>query len=223
MTTVTKMRLSKETFNLLKNFAEINSNLLIKPGNRIKTMSAGRNIYAEATVQEEFDTEIGIWDLNKFLGVVSMFANPDLEFNEKYVDISNGRSSVRYYYSEASLLTTPPRELKMPDVSVTFDLDESNLNEILKASRILQVSDVKIVGSDGELKITVDDNSNSTSNSFSVVIDENYTGSDYEGTINVAEIKFLPGSYKVELSNSIISRFTHDTQPISYYIAIKRG
>ena len=64
MTTVTKMKLSKETLSLLKNFAEINSNILIKPGNFINTMSVGRNIYAESSIQEDFETEIGIFDLN---------------------------------------------------------------------------------------------------------------------------------------------------------------
>jgi len=106
---------------------------------------------------------------------------------------------------------------------LSFDLDENDLNEILKASRILQVSDVKILGEDGVLKIIVDDSGNTTSNSFSVVIDENYSGPDYEGTINVSEIKFMPGSYNVELTNSIISKFTHKSQNLFYYIAINRG
>lgn len=223
MTTVTKMRLSKETLSILKNFAAINSNILIKPGNVLKTMSSGKNIYAEATVSEDFDVDIPIWDLNKFLGVISMFTNPDLEFNENYVVISNGRSSVKYFYSEPSLLTVPNKDVKMPKTAITFDLDEHNLNEILKASSILQVSDVQIIGADGMLKMVVDDSSNSSSNSFSVVIDENYSGPNYEGKFNVSEIKFLPGSYKVELTSTIISKFTHQSQPISYYIAINRG
>ena len=223
MTTVTKMRLSKETLSILKNFASINSNILIKPGNLLKTISAGKNIYAEATVTEDFDVDVPIWDLNKFLGVISMFNNPDLEFNDTYVVISNGRSSVKYFYSESSLLTVPTRDVKMPNTTVAFDLDEHNLNEILKASSILQVSDVQIVGKDGELSILVDDSSNSTSNSFSVVIDDNYDGPDYEVSFNVSEIKFLPGSYKVELTATVISKFTHQTQPLSYYIAINRG
>lgn len=223
MTTVTKMRLSKETLAILKNFSSINSNILIKPGNKLRTISGGKNIYVEATIQEDFDTDVPIWDLNKFLGVVSMFPNPDLEFCDTHVDISNGKSAVRYYYSEPSLLTVPNRELQMPEIVISFDLDEHNLNEILKASSILQVSDLKIVGENGVLKIIVDDAKNDTSNSFSVLIDENYDGPDYEGTFNVSEIKFLPGSYKVELTKSIISRFTHQTQDLSYYIAIKRG
>ena len=223
MTTVTKMRLSKETHTILKNFAEINSNILIKPGSRIKTISPQKNTFADAVVQEEFETQIAIWDLNKFLGVISMFSNPDLEFNENYVDISNGRSSVRYYYSEAELLTVPTKDFKMPPVSVSFDLDENDLNEILKASRILQVSDVQIIGEDGILKILVNDDSNNSSNGFTVVINENYDGPDYSGTLNVAEIKFLPGSYLVELTDTVISKFTHKTLNLSYYIGTKRG
>lgn len=223
MSTVTKMRLSKETYNILKNFAAINSNILIQAGNVLKTVSAGKNIYVEAKVTEDFDIDVPIWDLNKFLGIVSMFNNPDLEFHDTHVVITNGRSSVTYYYSEPSLLTVPTREIKMPAIVTRFDLDEKDLNEILKASSVLQVSDLRMVGEDGKFVISVDDSGQSTSNSFEIVIDENYTGKDFEGTINVSEMKFIPGSYSVELTDTIISKFTHKSLDLSYYIAIKRG
>jgi hypothetical protein len=223
MSTVTKMRLSKETYNILKNFAAINSNILIQPGNLLKTVSAGKNIYVEAKVTEDFDVDVPIWDLNKFLGIVSMFNNPDLEFHDTHVVITNGRSSVTYYYSEPSLLTVPTREIKMPATVTRFDLDEKDLNEILKASSVLQVSDLRMVGADGKFIISVDDSGQSTSNSFEIVIDENYTGKDFEGTVNVSEMKFIPGSYSVELTDTIISKFTHKSLDLSYYIAIKRG
>lgn len=217
------MRLSKDTYNILKNFAAINSNILIQPGNVLKTVSAGKNIYVEAKVAEDFDVEIPIWDLNKFLGVISMFNNPDLEFHESHVIVTNGRSSVTYYYSEPSLLTVPTRQLKMPSTKVSFDLDEQDLAEILKAASILQVSDLKMIGGEGKFRIMVDDSSQSTANNFEIVLDENYTGSDFEGTINVSEIKFIPGSYTVELTDTVISKFKHKTLDLSYYIAIKRG
>jgi hypothetical protein len=223
MSTVTKMRLSKETYNILKNFAAINSNILIQPGNVLKTVSAGKNIYVEAKVTEDFDVEVPIWDLNKFLGIVSMFNNPDLEFHDTHVVITNGRSSVTYYYSEPSLLTIPTREIKMPATVAHFDIDEKDLNEILKASSVLQVSDLRMVGADGKFIISVDDSGQSTSNSFEIVIDENYNGKDFEGTINVSEMKFIPGSYSVELTDTIISKFSHKSLDLSYYIAIKRG
>ena len=223
MSTVTKMRLSKETYNILKNFAAINSNILIQPGNILKTVSAGKNIYVEAKVTEDFDVDVPIWDLNKFLGIISMFNNPDLEFHNTHVVITNGRSSVTYYYSEPSLLTVPTREIKMPATVTRFDLEEKDLNEILKASSVLQVSDLRMVGADGKFIISVDDSGQSTSNSFEIVIDENYTGKDFEGTVNVSEMKFIPGSYSVELTDTIISKFTHKSLDLSYYIAIKRG
>jgi len=223
MTTVTKMRLSKETFNILKNFAVINSNILIKPGNLLRTVSMGKNIYAEAKVSEEFDTQIAIWDLNKFLGVVSMFNNPDLEFHDTHVDISNGKSTVTYYYSEASLLTYPSKQIKMPDTLISFILEEQDLNEIMKAASILQVSDVSVKATaNDKLEIFVSDVSNNTSNHFSIIVDEKYTGPDFQGSFKVSEIKFLPGSYKVDLTDTFISKFTHQSQDISYYISIHK-
>jgi len=223
MTTVTKMRLSRETLSILKNFASINSNILINPGNILRTMSSGGNILAEAKIEEEFDTVVPIWDLNQFLGVVSMFANPDLEFGEKHVDISNGKSSVRYFYSSQSLLTYPKKEISMPPIFASFNLNEDDIDEMIKAASILHVSNLKIIGNNGMLKVIVDDPKNDTSNSFSITIDENYDGPDYSGYLNISDIKFCPGSYKVELSKTVISKFTHDSGNLVYYIAINKA
>ena len=97
MTTTTGTSMSKQTLDLLKNFASINSNILIKPGDTFKTISPVKNIMAVATVPEIFDTEFGIWDLNKFLGTVSLFDTPSFEFGERSVTISgSGGSSVNY-------------------------------------------------------------------------------------------------------------------------------
>lgn len=223
MTTVTKMRLSRETLSILKNFASINSNILINPGNVLRTMSNGGNILAEAKIEEEFDATIPIWDLNQFLGVVSMFSNPDLEFGEKYVDISNGKSSVRYFYSSPSLLTYPKKEISMPAIFTAFNLNEDDITEMTKAASILHVSNLKIIGKEGSLKIIVDDPKNDTSNSFSITIDENYEGPDYTGYFSISDIKFCPGSYKVELSKTVISKFIHESGKLVYYIAINKA
>jgi hypothetical protein len=103
---MTTVNLSKNTFSILKNFATLNSNLLVKPGNVIKTITPSKNGMAVASVEETFDTEFGIWDLNKFLGVVSLFNNPNFTFGEKSVKIKNGGDSiVNYYYSEPKLVT----------------------------------------------------------------------------------------------------------------------
>ena len=98
MKTTTKLTLSKPTIQILKNFSAINSNLLIRPGNKLVTMSSYKNIVAEAMVEETFEQEFGIWDLSQFLGIITLFEQPELEFHDKYMEISNeAGSSVKYF------------------------------------------------------------------------------------------------------------------------------
>ena len=61
------MKLSNHTTSVLKNFATINQNLVIKEGNTITTMSAMKNIMARADVEETFPQDVPIYDLDNFL------------------------------------------------------------------------------------------------------------------------------------------------------------
>ena len=117
MTTATKMTLSRSTLDILKNYASINSNILVRPGNKISTIAPVKNVMAEAVVEETFDTEFGIWDLNKFLGTISLFDKPEFEFEDKFVRITNGNSKSEgvYYYSAPNLLTTVNNKINMPE------------------------------------------------------------------------------------------------------------
>jgi hypothetical protein len=223
MKTVTKMRLSKETYAILKNFASINSNIIIKSGNTLKTKSPGGNMYVEAKVTEDFDVDVPIWDLNQFLGVSSLFTNPDLEFHDTHVVITNGRSSIEYYYAEPSLLDVPKKDIKMPKTIIKFDLEEKDLNEIYKAANILQVNDLKLVAEEGAIKVIVEDESKGSSNNFEIVIHETHSGPDFEGIVEVSDLKLLPGAYTVELTDTILARFNHKTLDLSYYVAVKRN
>ena len=97
------MQLSPQTISILKSFSGIQSNILFTGGNTIETLSETKTIMASAKVEETFpDGQIGIFDLPEFLGVLSMFENPSLQFDDgyKYVDISEGSNSVRYYLSD---------------------------------------------------------------------------------------------------------------------------
>ena len=72
------MKLNTNTLNILKNFSEINTNILIKPGSELSTISTMRNIFAKATITESFESEFAIYDLNEFLSVVSSLNKPEL-------------------------------------------------------------------------------------------------------------------------------------------------
>ena len=110
---MSKISISKETLAVLKNFAGFNSNVLVPEGNVIKTITPAKNVMAIA-VQEEFPVEFGIWDLNKFIGTVSLFDNPTFEFFDNHMKIHGGSgSSIKYMYSAKRLLTIPERDINM--------------------------------------------------------------------------------------------------------------
>ena len=47
MSTATATKLSQDTLDILKNFAGINSNILVEPGNTIRTVSPVKNVLAD--------------------------------------------------------------------------------------------------------------------------------------------------------------------------------
>lgn len=222
MTTTTGTSMSKQTLDLLKNFASINSNILVKPGDTIKTISPVKNIMAVATVPETFDTEFGIWDLNKFLGTVSLFDSPSFEFGERSVTISgSGGSSVNYYYSEPRLLTVPTKDIVMPEPVVSFDLTQDALNEINRASSVMQLPDL-VVRSEGNTIVMVAlDRQDDTTNSYSVELGELSVESDFEFVFRVDNLKLLPGDYRVDVTDKVVSQFTHTQLDLKYWIALE--
>ena len=76
------MKLSDNTLTILKNFAGINNSILVKEGNRLRTISVAKNILAEADITEEFPRDFAIYDLNQFLNGLSLHSDPDLDYNE---------------------------------------------------------------------------------------------------------------------------------------------
>lgn len=214
------MNLSKETLTLIKNFASINGSLMLKKGNKLSTISEGKNVMAEAVITESFPSDFGIYDLNEFLNVVSIFPNTSLEFNDKYVIISEGGdSSIKYFAAGEGIVKSAPSTIKFPSPDVEFDLDSAQLGMIQKVGSALKTSDVSIVGEDGKLKIIVSDKKNDTSNAYNVVLGE--TDMEFKANLKIDNIKVLPGDYKVAISKKKISRFVNKANDLTYFIAIE--
>ena len=114
------MKLSDATKEILKNFSEINPNVMITPGNQIKTISTMKNILATAGVEENFPQEIAIYDLSEFLGMLSLFNKPSFAFDDKSMTINEEGTSTKskYYFADPSILTTPQKDVKMPTTEV---------------------------------------------------------------------------------------------------------
>jgi hypothetical protein len=219
MSTVT---FSKNTLAILKNFSSLNSNLLVKPGNTIKTITPSKNGMAIATVEEKFDVEFGIWDLNKFLGVISLFNNPTFNFSDKSVKIKNGGSSVvNYYYSEPRLLTVPTKDIVMPAVNVSVELTEKSFSELQKAASVMQLPDLSFTSEDGTVVAKVSDLSDPTTNSYKITVNESYSGQEFLFNFKMENIKILPGDYKINFAKNVVGEFVNKTIPLKYWFAME--
>ena len=217
------MKLNQTTQDILKNFSEINTNILIKPGSELNTISTMKNILAKATINDSFDREFGIYDLNEFLSVVSSLDKPELTLQEKYMTISaeGSRSKVKYFYSDPSVIVSPTKEVNMPESDVTFSLSESNLAQLQKMAAILSSPDLALIGTkDGDVVLKVCDKKNDTSNKFDIVVGENATA-NYTFYFKVENLKMISGDYDVAVSSKSIAHFTNTKLPIEYWIALE--
>tara|TARA_X000001382_G_scaffold50183_1_gene33941 strand:- start:372 stop:1034 length:663 start_codon:yes stop_codon:yes gene_type:complete len=213
------MKLSNGTINVLKNFSTINQNLVIKEGSDISTMSAMKNIVAKAKVEEDFIKEFAIYDLNEFLSALSLFGTPDLDFQDDYVVITEEGSakSLKYWYSDPSVVTTPTRDITMPSKELQFDFSSDSLAEITKAASVIGAPDMVL--EKGKLRVT--DKKNTTANDYATELDVPDSDVDYKFWFKVENLKLLPGSYSVEVSSKNISRFSNSNVDIEYFIALE--
>lgn len=212
------MKLSKETVALFKNFAGINSNLLLKSGSKLATISGQKNVMADVTVTESFP-DFGIYDLNEFLGAMSLFDDPDLDFQDKYVSIRQGSSNIKFYAADASVLTAPQKAITFPDAEINFNLSAAMLNMISKTASVLRASDVAIVGDGSTITVVVGDKKNATGNSFSESVGT--TDKSFKVNLKVENLKMLPGDYAVSISSKKISRFKSPATDLVYYVAVE--
>ena len=215
------MKLSEQTVSIQKNYSAINQNLMIKEGSEISTMSAMKNIVSKATVEENFPVEFAIYDLNEFLSAMSLFTNPDLDFKDDFVVITESGSkgrNLKYWYSEPSVVTTPSREVTMPSVDVEFPMNSGILSEVQKAAAVIGAPDMVL--EDDELRVT--DKKNDTANSYSTSLDtKSDDDASYKFWFKVENLKLLPGDYDVQVSEKRISHFQNTKLPIEYFIALE--
>ena len=215
------MKLSDNTLSVLKNFSSINQSILFKHGSRLRTISVMKNILAEVTITEELPKDFGIYDLNQFLNGMGLHQSPELDFsNDGYVVIREGKMRSKYFFADPQVIVTPPEKpITLPSEDVSFELSTDQLDKLLKAAAIYQLPDLAVVGGDGVVKIVVRDKKNDTSNDFSIVVGE--TETIFSFNFKVENIKILPGTYDVVVSQKLLSRFTSKNHDLTYYIALE--
>lgn len=223
------MEMTERTLSVLKNFATINSNLVFKPGKVLNTISVAKNILSKAHIDVEIPREFGIYDLNRFLALLSTTkGNPDLEFFENYVlikDTETGRS-LKYHYSSPDMLTSPAKDVIMPEnCEVTFKLTSEDLAALKRTAPILGYNEISITPhEEGKVKLTVMDIEDPTSDAFSTYAEGTFvTGVNFNFVLNVNNLKIVGESFDVKISSKLIANFQSLESPTEYFIALEKS
>ena len=217
------MKLSDQTLEVLKNFSDINTNILVKPGSELSTISTMKNILAKATITESFDKQFAVYDLSELLGIVSAIEKPDVDIsNEKFMTIGStgSKSKAKYYYSDESVVTSHQKDVVMPDADVNFQLKDEILSKLLKMAAIMKLPDLSLLGKKGQdVILKVHDKKNSA-NSYEEFVGTE-ASADFTFNFKIENLKIIPGDYDVAVSSKSISHFKNKVKPIEYWIALE--
>ena len=216
------MKLSKHTLSMLKNFSDINMSIEIKEGNILRTVSVQKNILAQAEIEDSFPQDFAIYELNRFLGAVSLFDDPEFQFNGKSANIGTNTHSVDYVYCDPSMIVTPPENnITFPEPEVKFTLSQDALSQIMKASNVLGTPEIAIEGGphpNDVIRLKALDVNNDSTDTFKIVLDER-SDNKFMFVFKTENMKMIPGNYDVEISSKGISHFTLQGQKLEYWIA----
>ena len=209
------MKLSEQTVSLLKNFASINQNLQFKSGNRLSTISAQKNILVNAEIPETFPSDFAIYDLNKMLGVMNLFPDPEMDIGDKTMKIGG---KVDYMFADPTMIVSPPeKELTFPEAEIKFTLTNAEFNQTIKAATLLGLPHICVEGKDGKINLVATDVHNSSSDEYRSELGE--TGMVFNMVFKIENLKLYAGDYDVELTSKGISKFSHTSSNLQYFIA----
>jgi gp45 sliding clamp, C terminal len=215
------MKLSDNTLAVLKNFASINSGVVLKPGKAQRTISPEKSILVEATIEDDIPSEMGIYDLNQFLGIITTLRNPEVTFAKDQIVLTDGELSVTYRGCSANLIITPPeKELVLKDITTKFSLANATSQKLIKVASMINLPNLSVVGKNAELLLKIHERANDTSNDGIMKIGD-YAGKDFIATFKTENLKLLPDDYNVEVQAGAFAKFVNQNNTLTYFIALE--
>jgi hypothetical protein len=215
------MKLAKVTLEILRNLASINQGIIIRPGSRLVTMNVMKSMFVNATIPDVFPKEFAIYDLNELLQSISAFNDPEIEFFDDKLTISEGSDEVEYRYSNPNVVISPgDRKITLTSEDKTFTLTKTHLDRIDKFASIHKLKEIKI-----DCKQICVLNRNNVGNRFSIQMDIRCTADMPDSFLKVENLKLIPVDYDVAISSKRIARFTSKSSdyPIEYYLTLEMG
>jgi hypothetical protein len=212
------MKFSERTINILKNFATINQSLVFKQGKQLRTISPQKTLMAIANIDDEIPSEACIYDMSRFLSTYALFGEPDIQFESNHFVISQGKKSNKYYFADKSMVISPPeKEINVPTNDVEVTVEWSDLQSVIKASGVLNTTEIVFEGDGETCYLKAVDSNNTTSDSFGIELGS--TTDKFRLIIKTENLKLMPQNYNVTLSSKGISKF--EGAGITYFVAIE--
>lgn len=211
------MKFSERTVTILKSFSTINKSILMKEGNVLKTVTPEKTLVAIAQIEDQIPSEACVYDLSRFLSILGLYKDPDVEFHDKYFMIRDGKQRTKYVYADVSMIhAAPEKEFKIPSADVVVNVSWNDLQSVIKAAGVLQFTEVAFVGEAGKIYLKAINSTDSNSDDYGVEIGE--TSDEFKIIIKTDNLKLLPQDYQVTLCAKGISEFKGDY--VTYFVAI---
>ena len=147
-----------------------------------------------------------------------MFTDPDLDFDESSVTISDAKNKIVYHYADSSIILAPPdKDINIPSVDAEFKISATDIPSVAKALSILELTEIAFVGDGDNIFIQAVDSKNPSSNQYSVKVGA--TDKVFKAIFKPDNLKMMPDDYIVTLSSKGLSKFTGTEA--TYYVAIE--
>ena len=219
------MKLSKETLDLLKNFASINDGIVFRKGKTLRTCDATKQVLAETTINEEIPSEFGIFDLNRFLSAMSLHdGNCTLEIDDKSINVTSDRMTTNYRVCDVTMVkNAPEKSIVMPTSDVQFTLDQKDFEKIQRASSVLATPHISINSDGSKIFVTALDNKNTSTHTNRIEIGVNSSGKKYNMLFKTENLKMIPGTYEITISFKGLATFKNTSKSLQYWVATEVG
>jgi hypothetical protein len=209
------MKLSNQDINVIRNFSSINNGLKFVKGNVIRTMSTNKTILAKAKLSTDIEKTFAIYDVNRFLGVISLFDNPAYNFGENSVVVSSDGKKVSYTYADPSLIVSPPeKDIDLGTNIIEINLTGPQLNNALKACGVLGLDQIALVGEGGKIYVRATNVKNPSSDNYDIEVGT--TNEEFMAVFLVENMKLIITDYKIILSRKGIAHFK--SNDVEYWI-----
>lgn len=218
------MKLSQQTLTILENFAKISNSVYFYGGKTQKTMTPAKSIVVEATFEEDFPVDFGIYDMSQFLSVLSLFNAPELEISDKKALIKDGNSTATYWFTSKELIKDAVipqnKSISLSNVDLSFELAKDNLKYLKSSASVMGVPNFIINGDGSNIDLLVTDADNQTSNQMSKRVGE--TTETFRFVGDVANLRMLDDDYDVKVSKAGIIEFASKNNKLKYWVAIRK-